>query len=150
MFPLSPLGVHWIQFHPQDSLLDEPCKPTYGIMTDGTIKIPLCSKAVRAEKRPKFCCPSPAMVMSLFWVKYSWTEYNHMQYTINQPSIVGDSQNMVLAKMAFGRQLTQVRSCKRRGLMAQTFHCCLPGSSHEQANLKNYINQALFNTCTYI
>lgn len=52
---------------------------------------------------------------------------------------------MVLAKMAFGRQLTQVHSCKRRGLMAQTFLCCLPGSSHEQANLKNYMNQALFN-----
>ena len=44
---------------------------------------------------------------------------------------------MVLAKIAFGRQLTQVHSCTRRGLMAQTFQCCLPGSSHEQANLKN-------------
>jgi hypothetical protein len=29
-----------------------------------TIKIPLCSKALRAEHRPEFCSPSPAMVTS--------------------------------------------------------------------------------------
>jgi hypothetical protein len=30
----------------------------------GTIKIPLCSKALSAEHRPKFCSPSPAVVTS--------------------------------------------------------------------------------------
>jgi hypothetical protein len=30
----------------------------------GTIKIPICSKALSAEHRPKFCCPSPVMVTS--------------------------------------------------------------------------------------
>jgi hypothetical protein len=30
----------------------------------GTIKIPLCSKALRVEYRPKFFSPSPAMVTS--------------------------------------------------------------------------------------
>jgi hypothetical protein len=35
----------------------------------GTIKIPPCSKALSAERRPKICSPSPAMVTSPYTCK---------------------------------------------------------------------------------
>jgi hypothetical protein len=37
----------------------DPC-----LSKGGTIKIPLCSKVLSAEHRPKFCTPSPVMVTS--------------------------------------------------------------------------------------
>ena len=84
-----------------------------------------------------------AVLHRQWWCPYiEWNILERNTITCNiqsiNPPLEETDSNMVLAKMAFGRQLTQVRSCKRRGLMAQTFLCCLPGSSREQANLKKY------------
>jgi hypothetical protein len=76
----------------------------------GTIKIPPCSMALSAEHRPKFCSPSPVMVMSPY--KWNTLERDVKQEIINLVTIA-----QIIGKICYNYSKVYIVSNDRRQLL---------------------------------